>query len=354
MKGFTLGRFSVSFSILLCIDFQDVSTSTRVVHALLHRPSPRYQQHDHRRILSSSTGGSVGAEDGLELLREFAAFACNELVPAARAEILPYWRRPGLKGMTESKVDDSGRSASQAVSPVTIADRNAEQAMRQLILERYPDHGVIGEEFGSHNADTAEYCWVLDPIDGTKSFITGKPLFGTLIGLCRDGVPVVGVMDHPALDEQWVGIVGDTSATFNGHTPVHTERDSPTQLEGAILYCTTPHMFRPGWEYDQFSKIRDACHLPLYGTDCYGYALVASGWGAHLVVEADLGVYDYVAVVPIVQSAGGVMTDWNGEKLTLQRHHQSQGRVVAAANAVLHQQAVELLRGAPWMRSQSQ
>lgn len=349
-------RFSVSFSILWAwIGFPDHgSKSTTFVHGLLQRTFPRFQQKHHCQSLGTA-GSSVDADDGLQLHREFAAFACNELVPAARAEIMPYWRRPELKGTIESKFDGSGRSPSQVVSPVTIADRNAEQAIRKLILDRYPNHGVIGEEFGSHNADTAEYCWVLDPIDGTKSFITGKPLFGTLIGLCRDGVPVMGVIDHPALEEQWVGIVGDSSVTFNGQTPVHTARDSPTQLKDAIVYCTTPDMFRPGWEYDQFSKIRDACHLILYGTDCYGYALVASGWGAHMVVEADLGVYDYVALVPIVQSAGGVMTDWNGEALTLQRHDQNRGRVVAAANSVLHQQAVKLLREAPSpMLSQSQ
>jgi len=293
-----------------------------------------------------STPAAAVSPDILEIRREFAAFASNELVPAARAEILPYWRRPGGDMAVESKYE-AGRSESQSVSPVTVADRNAEQAMRKRIRERYPDHGVIGEEFGSVNADSAEYCWVLDPIDGTKSFITGKPLFGTLIGLCHNGVPVVGVIDHPALNEQWVGIVGGDNATsaggatFNGD-PIHTR--GVDRLEDAILYCTTPHMFRPGYEWDQFVRIRDACHLPLYGTDCYGYALVASGWGAHLVVEADLGVYDYAAIVPVVQSAGGVMTDWKGETLTLDRAA-SQGRVVAAANVALHQQAVALLSG---------
>lgn len=294
----------------------------------------------------AAAAAAASPEDALEIRRELAAFASNELVAAARAEILPHWRRPASMAV-ESKYED-GRSESQTVSPVTIADRNAERAMRKLILERYPDHGVIGEEFGSVHADSAQYCWVLDPIDGTKSFITGKPLFGTLIGLCYNGVPVVGVIDHPALNEQWVDIVGDGeatgaggTATFNGD-PVHTR--GVDRLEDAILYCTTPHMFRSGYEWDRFEQIRDACHLPLYGTDCYGYALVASGWGAHLVVEADLGVYDYAAIVPIVQGAGGVMTDWRGNALTLDRGA-SQGRVVAAANVALHRQAVALLSG---------
>ena len=202
----------------------------------------------------------------------------------------------------------------------------------------------------------------IEPIDGTKSFITGKPLFGTLIGLCHNGVPVVGVIDHPATDEQWVGIVAPTTtaatktttdtvtvtqatsvATMNG-TPIHTR--SVESLQDAILYATTPHMFREDEnERQRFEKVRDACQIPLYGADCYGYALVASGFGAHLVVEADLGVYDYAAVVPVVTAAGGVMTDWRGQPLTLQNHLASKGRVVAAADAQLHEQALELLRG---------
>lgn len=304
-----------------------------------------------------------------ETYRSLASFAANEVAASARAEILPYWRKLPEDMAYETKYDqDNNRSVSQTTSPVTIADRNAEQAMRKLILNRYPDHGVVGEEFGSHNKD-AEYCWVLDPIDGTKSFITGKPLFGTLIGLCHNGVPVVGVIDHPATDEQWVGIVAPTTtaaakttttdavtvteemdipaatsvATMNG-TPIHTR--SVESLQDAILYATTPHMFREDEnERQRFEKVRDACQIPLYGADCYGYALVASGFGAHLVVEADLGVYDYAAVVPVVTAAGGVMTDWRGQPLTLQNHSASKGRVIAAADAQLHEQALELLRG---------
>jgi len=292
-------------------------------------------------LLALFLSSAAAFSQSIDTFRALASFAANELATAARSEILPYWRQLPEDDV-ETKYDDTGRSQSQTESPVTIADRNAEQAMRQLILERYPHHGVVGEEFGSHQEE-AEFCWVLDPIDGTKSFITGKPLFGTLIGLCHHGIPKVGVIDHLATDEQWVGIADDdiNGATLNGK-PVHTR--GVDRLEDAIMYTTTPHMFREGFEMDRFKMVRDSCKIPLYGADCYGYALVASGFGAHLVVEADLGVYDYAAVVPVLQGAGGVMTDWNGEALTLKNHKTSKGRVVAAANRALHKQALELLR----------
>eukprot|EP00929_Paragymnodinium_shiwhaense_P019046 TRINITY_DN13103_c0_g1_i1.p1 TRINITY_DN13103_c0_g1~~TRINITY_DN13103_c0_g1_i1.p1 ORF type:complete len:651 (+),score=119.67 TRINITY_DN13103_c0_g1_i1:71-2023(+) len=273
------------------------------------------------------------------VLKEFAAFA-EKLADVARKEILPYWRQP-LK--VESKVEP-GRPVPE--SPVTIADRKAEDAMRRLINEKYPHHGISGEEMGDVRMD-AEYVWVLDPIDGTKSFITGKPLFGTLIGLCRHGVPVVGVIDQCVLKERWVGIVGE-GTTLNGE-PVRAR--GVDKLSEAMLYATTPHMFAQGHESECFAAVRDSVKRPLYGTDCYAYALVASGFGADLVVEADLGLYDYSALVPVVKGAGGVMTDWNGKELCIGRHKESRGRVVAAANKSLHEQAVKLLKDPPGQAS---
>eukprot|EP00965_Chrysotila_dentata_P182318 6020486-Pleurochrysis_carterae.AAC.2 len=168
-------------------------------------------------------------------LHELCDFA-EELAKAAAAEILPFWRKPIV---VESKID-SERPVEE--SPVTIADRNAEKAMRALIEARYPTHGVIGEELGSVR-EGAEYCWVLDPIDGTKSFITGKPLFGTLIGLCFHGAPIVGVIDQCVLKERWVGVVGG-GTKLNG-TLVHT-RSASTELKETMLYATTPEMFSSG------------------------------------------------------------------------------------------------------------
>ena len=268
------------------------------------------------------------------LAMELCAFA-EELAEAARQQILPYWRKPIE---VESKIEEH---RAVAESPVTVADRNAEKAMRTLIEARYPSHGIFGEELGSVRVD-AEFVWVLDPIDGTKSFITGKPLFGTLIGLCHHGVPTIGVIDQCVLKERWVGIRG-VKTTLNGEIVKAVGKDT---LSEAMLYATTPHMFAEGFESERFGSLRDMVKRPLYGCDCYAYALVASGFGADLVVEADLGLYDYAALVPVVTGGGGCMTDWNGDELTIPHHEASKGRVVAAANGALHSAAMEVLRAA--------
>ena len=268
------------------------------------------------------------------LAMELCAFA-EELAEAARKQILPYWRKPIE---VESKIEEH---RAVAESPVTVADRNAEKAMRTLIEARYPSHGIFGEELGSVRVD-AEFVWVLDPIDGTKSFITGKPLFGTLIGLCHHGVPTIGVIDQCVLKERWVGIRG-VKTTLNGEIVKAVGKDT---LSEAMLYATTPHMFAEGFESERFGSLRDMVKRPLYGCDCYAYALVASGFGADLVVEADLGLYDYAALVPVVTGGGGCMTDWNGDELTIPHHEASKGRVVAAANGALHSAAIEVLRAA--------
>ena len=213
--------------------------------------------------------------------------------------------------------------------------------MRTLIEARYPSHGIYGEELGSVRVD-AEFVWVLDPIDGTKSFITGKPLFGTLIGLCHHGVPTIGVIDQCVLKERWVGVRG-VRTRLNGE---EVRAAGKPALAEAMLYATTPHMFAEGFENDHFTALRGHVKRALYGCDCYAYALVASGFGADLVVEADLGLYDYAALVPVLLGAGGSMTDWNGEPLTIPRHTASKGRVCAAANAQLHAEAIEVLRDA--------
>lgn len=217
-------------------------------------------------------------------------------------------------------------------SPVTAADREAEASMRERIEAAYPDHGVIGEEFGPTRAE-AEYVWVLDPIDGTKSFVAGKPLFGTLIGLVQAGAPIVGVIDHPALGERWIGARGEPS-TFNG-APARV-RPCP-DLGKAILFATSPQMFE-GANADAFDRLCREVRFPLFGTDCYGYGLVASGYG-DLVVEAKLRPFDYCALVPVIEGAGGVMTDWQGRALDLA----SDGRVIAAGDRRMHGECLKVL-----------
>lgn len=271
-----------------------------------------------------------------QLLQEHARFA-SELADAARVEILPYWRQSRRSLGQEIKVEEE-RSVFQSASPVTLADRAAERAMRDLITERYPHHGIYGEEYGVIRED-ADFVWVLDPIDGTRSFITGKPLFGTLISCLYKGTPVIGVIDQCVLNERWLGMAGQVS-TLNGK-PIRT--DGVVTLDQAEMYSTTPDMFQRGEALNKFDAMRQAVKTPHYGADCYAYALVASGFGADIVVEADLGLYDYCALVPVIQGAGGQISDWNGEKLTLKNHKTSKGRVVASANAKLHEQALEVL-----------
>jgi len=218
-------------------------------------------------------------------------------------------------------------------SPVTLADRAVERAIREKIAQTYPQHGIYGEETGSSNTN-AEYVWVIDPIDGTKAFITGKPLFGTLIALLYQGKPVLGVLDNPILQERWIG--GDNVPTTLNDRIVRVR--SGFALNQATLYATTPDMFK-GHDYTLFKKIHDVVKLPLYGCDCYAYGLLASGF-VDLVVEASLSPYDYCALVPIIEGAGGIMTDWTGQALGLH----SDGKVIAAVDKQIHFQALELLR----------
>ena len=270
-------------------------------------------------------------------LEAYAVFA-SKLADAARLEIMPYWRRSRGELGQEIKTEEN-RSVFQSASPVTLADRAAERKIRELIAQSCPAHGIVGEEYGAQNSD-AEFVWVLDPIDGTRSFITGKPLFGTLISLLHRGTPVIGVIDQPVLDERWVGVVGRQS-TLNG-APVRT--DGVSKLQDAELFSTTPDMFKEGHEMDRYSALSSLTRTSHFGADCYAYALLASGFGVDMVVEADLGLYDYCALVPIVEGAGGAITDWEGNDLGMHNHDACKGRVVASANSSLHEQALRILK----------
>ncbi|MGI9508800.1 MAG: histidinol-phosphatase [Geminicoccaceae bacterium] len=249
------------------------------------------------------------------------AFA-EQLADAAGAVIAPYFR--SKKIAVDQKADES---------PVTIADREAEQAMRALIESTFPDHGIEGEEFGAVRLD-ADYVWHLDPIDGTKSFITGRPLFGTLVSVAFRGKPLVGVIDHCMLNERWVGSA-DRPSSWNGE-PIRTR--SCSGLDEAILYVTSPKMFKKPGEIEAFTRVEDAVALPLYGGDCYAYGQLAMGF-ADIIVEADLDTHDYLALIPVIEGAGGIITDWEGGVLT----PDSDGRIVAAGDKRVHAEALELL-----------
>ena len=243
-----------------------------------------------------------------------------ELADAAGAVIRPYFRTP-------IAIDDKPDS-----SPVTVADRGAEEVMRRLIVARFPEHGIIGEEFGTERGD-AEFVWVLDPIDGTKSFISGVPLFGTLIALAHHGRPVLGVIDQPISRERWVGAAGHAT-TFNG-SPIRC-RPCPG-LAGATVFATTPDMFK-GANAAAFARVASAAKLVRYGGDCYAYGLVASGM-IDIVIEASLSSYDFSAMGPIVEGAGGIATDWHGAPLGIA----SDGRVLIAGDRRAHREALALL-----------
>ena len=217
-------------------------------------------------------------------------------------------------------------------SPVTVADRGAERAMRALIADRYPEHGIVGEEFGNERPD-ADEVWVLDPIDGTRAFVAGKPIFGTLIALLREGKPLLGIIDQPILGERWIGAAGIVSR-FCGD-PIETR--SCADLDRAILNTTSPDLFR-GADRDAFARLSARVRSTLYGGDCYAYGLLASGH-IDLVVEAGLKTYDYCALAPVVEGAGGRITDWEGNPLRAE----SDGRVIAAGDGRVHDEALELL-----------
>jgi len=236
----------------------------------------------------------------------------HALADAAGEVIRPYFRKPLA---VESKGD---------TSPVTAADRAAEAEMRRLIVQARPQDGVIGEEYGDDRRDAAR-LWVLDPIDGTRAFIAGRPLFGTLIALLVDGVPVLGVIDQCVIGDRWLGARGQKTL-FNGK-PVRTR--ACAALAQAHIGTTSPQAFTDE-DFVAFTRVQQAAHDTLYGGDCHNYGLVASG---HLdaVVEASLKVHDWAALVPVIEGAGGCVTDWAGQTLTLG----SDGRVIAAGSARL-------------------
>lgn len=217
-------------------------------------------------------------------------------------------------------------------SPVTIADREVESAMRDLITERFPDHGIFGEEHGSENLD-AEFVWVLDPIDGTGAFVTGMPIFGTLIALMHRDQPLLGIIDMPVLRERWVGGLG-METTFNGALC----RTRPaTSLSEASVYTFSPDSFdRP--DLGRFDRVRKVARTVRYGGDCYSYGLLASGH-VDVVIDANMKPYDYCAMLAPIQAAGGRITDWHGQPLDLN----SDGHVLACASEQLHAEVSKLL-----------
>lgn len=217
--------------------------------------------------------------------------------------------------------------------PVTEADRNIEQFLREKIHARYPEHGIRGEEHETLEGNT--WTWVIDPIDGTRGFISGSPMWGTLLGLVHDQHPVLGVMHQPLLQETFFA---DTSGAWwkrPGGVQAITAR-ATARLDEAILYCTHPSMFSTDEDIKVFRKLESRCQYSRYGGDCYGYSLLAAGF-IDFVVEGNLQSYDIIPLIPIIESAGGIITDWSGGAAD------KGGKVIAAANKGLHRAAMDIL-----------
>ena len=219
-------------------------------------------------------------------------------------------------------------------SPVTIADRTAEQAMRAVLAQRFPEHGILGEEYGLDRPGS-RLRWVLDPVDGTRAFITGRPLFGTLIGLLDGPTPILGVLDQPITGERWIGVAGRTTQ-FHGPYGRAGCRPCPA-LADAELSCTSPDMLS-GPQTAAFRRLQAATRRTSWGGDCYGYGLVALG-AIDVIAETGLKVWDWTALVPIIEGAGGLVRDWRGAAL----HPDGDGDVLALGDPGLLPQILPLL-----------
>ena len=273
---------------------------------------------------------------------DFEGFV-EKLATASGEAILPFFR--SAMAIEDKSAGSGPRQA--AFDPVTEADRAAETVMRRMIRETFPQHGIVGEEFGAHAPD-AEYVWVLDPIDGTKSFISGIPLWGTLIGLMHNGVPAFGMMHQPFTRERFRG---DGRASWWQGPPLREpvlrspgkaaapERRLRTRkcfaLAEATLMTTTPAMF-PAELRLAYERVERQARLARYGADCYAYCMLAAGH-VDVVIEAGLKPYDIVALMPIVQGAGGIVTSWDGGSAA------QGGAVVACGDASLHEKVLKLL-----------
>lgn len=257
-----------------------------------------------------------------KLMTEYLSFA-EELAEAAAAVIRPHFRAP-------LAVEDKGGNL---FDPVTVADRDAERIMRTMIQERYPDHGVFGEEEG-RSGGRSPLTWVLDPIDGTRAFITGMPLWGTLIALNDGSRPVLGVMNQPFTGER---IIGTPTSARLGTRPLRTRPCE--RLDEARLMCTTPEMFQTPAQRSAFDDLAARVRLRRFGGDCYAYCMLAAGH-VDIVVEAALQPYDVQALIPIIEGAGGIITTWDGGDA------QHGGTILACGDPALHPVCMEVLRGA--------
>lgn len=261
-----------------------------------------------------------------ETARDELLALANELADAAREETLAHFRSPGL---------DADNKQAAGFDPVTVADRAAEARMRTILSERRPLDGILGEEMGT-KAGTSGLTWVLDPIDGTRGFLSGTPTWGVLIALSDAAGPLLGIIDQPYIGERFVGAPGIATVTGpQGQAALRAR--APRPLSQAIVFTTFPEVGTPE-EGAAFHRVAGQAQLTRYGMDCYAYALLAAGQ-IDLVIEAGLNAYDIQAPIAVIEAAGGLVTDWQGGPAHMG------GRVLAAANPAIHAEALALLNG---------
>ena len=292
-----------------------------------------HSPHGHLQLrkLNYLTKMSQNEMPDIHRLDEYLACA-HALADTAAEQTLRYFRQGTA---VENKADSGAPAAKKRFDPVTAADRGAEKAIRSHLAERFPDHGMHGEEFGLTHPDS-RYRWVVDPIDGTAAFIMGWPMWGTLIALTDSGRPLLGLMDQPFTRERFWSTA--TNAIWQG--PDNQQRILETRpcasIDEAALSTTHPDYFTLHRDAQAFERVKQAARTTRFGGDCYAYAMLASGF-CDLIVESGLQAYDVAALIPIVEKAGGTITTWSGETAA------EGGNIVAAGDVRVHQAALELL-----------
>ena len=256
---------------------------------------------------------------------ELLLFA-NELADVSSEVIKPHFRE---KLSVDNKADEG------SYDPVTVADRAAEQVIREALAKHWPDHGIVGEEYDDV-IGTGQYSWVIDPIDGTRSFIMGYPTWGTLIGLCEGDKTIIGLMNQPYTGERFWGTDGGSFWRKGSGQVQRLKTRDCASMENAIMATTDPLMFAAGPELTGFEAVKQKVAMTRYGGDCYAYCMLASGL-VDIVVEASLKPHDVIALIPIVKGAGGQMTTWDGGPA------EEGGCIVASGDRRIHQQALKLL-----------
>ncbi len=255
---------------------------------------------------------------------EFVRFFHN-LADLSAEAIMPLFR---------NAIDVQHKAGVHSFDPVTQADRAGEEVIRAALQKAYPSHGIIGEEFGAEN-ENAEFVWVIDPIDGTRSFIAGVPVWGTLIGLYKGGKPFMGMMNQPFTQERyWSDSERSFYAYLGKEKTVKTR--SIASLDQAILLSTGLDFFPEDYERQLFEKVQSQARLTRFSYDCYAYCMLASGH-VDLVVEAGLNIYDIAALIPVVENAGGMITNWQGGDAS------QGGQIIASGCAAIHEQALTML-----------